>query len=1402
MAVLLLPTGASIAAEGGQDREVASAPHEKSLPASTRPQPPPLAIVSEFGRVPVTTLPELTASEIAEGVRQAGPSWLGSTRPVPGPADGRTGATDSGGITGRWYRLGDQAVWRAALTSPGASSLRLRLTGFDAPGDLYLTGGGSDLNYVGPYSARGPQGDGDYWSGIIRGDTVTVHYLLPAGSGTPSRLPFQIASLAHLRGLPPPISEDGLQDNRAGESEPVARSIVGCHIDVSCYPEWESRTQPSVAKILIPRGSGWIQCSGVLINPRYESDTTLLMLTAGHCLSSNEQAMNAVFVWNDQTTQCYGQPPSRYQLAQTTGARLIDYRDDRTGDWALLRLSKQAVLRVSGYWSRGWTAGYIRDETPVVAVSHPDAAFKRLSLGHLEHSRWTGLSETDYTGIRWRQGTTEGGSSGSGVLRESDGRLVGVMVGGSRDHEPCSPEHRGVMNRLSEIYGRIRPYLESERSVLGGRPSEIEVSLGRSGETVTITARADGTFWIGSSRVTDGSRVTSRNGSVYRLRLSRDGTWTATYLPVEIEVRLGISGDIATITVAEDGTSRIGNRVVTNGSLVTARNGNVYLLQRSQTGRWTATYQPTFVLVLLEQSSRVVLIRSAEDGTYWIDDWLVIDGGIYVAPDGYRYRLRQAPDGEWAATYEPHQIELLGGALTVPILPADDGSYQMHGERVPDQAAITHALYGTFRLQLDRRTGQWRSEPVPSGVPLAVSGMGIERVAGIGPAGFGGDGGSATLANLASPSDVTIDNVGNVLIADTENHRIRRVSPSGTISTVAGTGVAGFSGDGGDARNAQLRTPRGITVGPRGTIFVSDSGNNRIRAINSFGTIRTIAGGGEAEFGTDSGPALQVRLSNPHALAVDRQGNLFIADADNHRVRRLTSGAITTVAGTGWPRFGGDGGPAQHGSLRFPKGVAVDAAGVIYVADTGNNRIRRIARTGEISTVMGLGVRAFSGDGGLAAEATLSLPRRVAVAPDGSLYVADYRNDAVRRIDRHGFVRTIAGSGEASASVDVTPALRARIDGPLGLAVGDDGQLLFVDSGANRVLRLTPAWNVVTVEALPSPVHVELDGDGDWTRLWRAADSAHFHQGYPFRSGDQVWNWDASRAYRLDRSFSGWQSEEVEFDYVDDFETSLSAATAGDAEAQANVGAHYLLGLGAREDDSAALRWLRLAESQGHRSAPFLLGVMYELGRGVEADPTKAAEWYALGAQRGDPWSQTGLGSSLLLGEGIEQDVTAGVLWVLRAAMQDYAAAQSTLGFLLEGNLTVPESSAEAFAWTRFAALAGRPADQFTLGRFYRDGYGVVADASQAARWLQLAANRGGAPPPPAPPPAPPQFEPQEVRVTLGDSGTTVILYTNQDGGFTLGGRPFNDGGEVSAANGDIYVLRLVDGIWVAYLKP
>jgi sugar lactone lactonase YvrE len=294
------------------------------------------------------------------------------------------------------------------------------------------------------------------------------------------------------------------------------------------------------------------------------------------------------------------------------------------------------------------------------------------------------------------------------------------------------------------------------------------------------------------------------------------------------------------------------------------------------------------------------------------------------------------------------------------------------------------------------------------------------------------------------PSGVAYDAAGNLYFADTNRHQVFESTLAGQLIIVAGTGTQGFSGDGGAAIAATLDSPQGVAIGLDGTLYIADTGNQRIRAVRS-GTITIFAGTGTAGFGGDNGPATAAVFDHPNALAIDTTGALLLCDSGNHRVRRIASGTISTIAGSGVQGFGGDGGSAVAAQLDTPSGIAVATDGRIFVADTHNHRVRVIA------TFAGTGVAGYAGDGALATIAQLASPRGLFATASGALLIADSNNQRIRRVDASGVITTLAGDGTQGSSHDGAVA-STPLDTPRSVAISAFAAPVFADAG-NRLVR-------------------------------------------------------------------------------------------------------------------------------------------------------------------------------------------------------------------------------------------------------------------------------------------------------------------------------------------------------------
>ncbi|MGP0566984.1 MULTISPECIES: NHL domain-containing protein [unclassified Nitrospina] len=342
----------------------------------------------------------------------------------------------------------------------------------------------------------------------------------------------------------------------------------------------------------------------------------------------------------------------------------------------------------------------------------------------------------------------------------------------------------------------------------------------------------------------------------------------------------------------------------------------------------------------------------------------------------------------------------------------------------------------------------------------------LTNVVGTGVSGYSGDGGPATAATLKVPAGLTFDKEGNLYIADRENHVVRKVDANGIITTFAGTGEAGYSGDNGPATKAALNLPSDMTVDHNGNLFISDRSNNVIRKVDRNGTITTYAGTGNEGYNGDNMPALRTNLDKPFGLAVDKQGNLYIADRGNNRVRKVDadSGLMSTIGGDGGFFFIGDNGPAYRASIAGPTDVAVDDEGNVYVADRNNNRIRKINTLGMIRTVMGTGQQDYNGDAEVARETNLHLPFALTLDNNGDLLVVDRSHYRIRKMYQKGSrVETIAGNGVKNFAGDNGPATGANLEFPHGIVVDKHDNVIFADKGHYRIRQVDPEGVISTI---------------------------------------------------------------------------------------------------------------------------------------------------------------------------------------------------------------------------------------------------------------------------------------------------------------------------------------------------
>lgn len=353
---------------------------------------------------------------------------------------------------------------------------------------------------------------------------------------------------------------------------------------------------------------------------------------------------------------------------------------------------------------------------------------------------------------------------------------------------------------------------------------------------------------------------------------------------------------------------------------------------------------------------------------------------------------------------------------------------------------------------------------------LAQTSGSITTVAGNGLEGFAGDGGPAISAQVNNPEGIAADPLGNLYIADTQNHRIRKVTPDGLITTVAGNGTNGYGGDGGPAVLAQLYSPTGVAVDPLGNLYIADFNNHRVRKVAPDGLISTVAGGGSESLG-ESGPAASAQLTLPSSVTVDSRGNLYLADGFYmpnwisegvnegirinpliHHIHAVTPGGLISVVAGGALDGAGDGDLATSAQLSMPTSVAVDLTGNLYIAETYGHRIRRVTSDGFIATVAGNGTSGFSGDGGAAIMAQLKSPTGVTIDWAGSLYIVDAGNDRIRKVTPDGLISTVA-----------------QLNSPYDIAIDPAGNLFVAESMGNRIQKVSNSADVIRTDTTYFP---------------------------------------------------------------------------------------------------------------------------------------------------------------------------------------------------------------------------------------------------------------------------------------------------------------------------------------------
>ncbi len=377
--------------------------------------------------------------------------------------------------------------------------------------------------------------------------------------------------------------------------------------------------------------------------------------------------------------------------------------------------------------------------------------------------------------------------------------------------------------------------------------------------------------------------------------------------------------------------------------------------------------------------------------------------------------------------------------------------------------ATSACLQGPVAVALDASGNMFIADYANRRVRKVTTAGIISTVAGNGVSGIGGDNGPGTSAQLGFVSAITFNNSGELLIADNPNGKVRKLNKSGIITTAAGIGGLGFSGDGGLATLAKFNAINGLAVDKSGNLFICDTYNSRIRKVNTSGIVTTVAGTGANGFGGDGGLATAAQMYRPRNVAVDLSGNLLISGSFKIRKVTVSTGIITTMVGNGSGGYCGDNGSVTKAQIYHPVGVAADGAGNVFVVDRENHRIRKISSTGIMTTLAGTGKPGFSGDGGPASAASINLPTSVAVDKAGNVFFSDYTNNRIRKVSTSGIITTIAGiSGPGGFSGDGV-AITAKLFGPDGVSCDASGNVYFADQFNNRIRKITTTGTIVTV---------------------------------------------------------------------------------------------------------------------------------------------------------------------------------------------------------------------------------------------------------------------------------------------------------------------------------------------------
>jgi sugar lactone lactonase YvrE len=520
------------------------------------------------------------------------------------------------------------------------------------------------------------------------------------------------------------------------------------------------------------------------------------------------------------------------------------------------------------------------------------------------------------------------------------------------------------------------------------------------------------------------------------------------------------SGDTCSYTTNGSNPTTTSTAVTYSGAFTVSQSETVQAAIHDPVSGWGGVTAATFTIGGVPSSQAPIITP---------------DGGTFTAPQSVT--VTGIPDGD-TCYY------------------STDGAAPRYGSCTPYIGPFTVSQSETVYVANQNQAGDWGDAAsaiftINNQVTVPPAGTlmpgEITTVAGNNAWGYSGDNGPATSAWLDSPDGVAVDASGNLYIADTSNNRIRKVDPSGTITTVAGDGTAGYSGDNGPAISAELDRPYGVAVDASGNLYIADTYNQRIRKVSTSGTITTVAGNGHENYpgalngggySGDGGLATDAELNAPLAVAVDTSGNLYIADTYNQRIRKVdTSGTISTVAGNGQGGslggYSGDGGPATSAELAQPTGVAVDASGDIYIiSDQYHNCIRKVDTSGTITTVAYDGlIQAYTGPPVLStSSAALSLPAGVTVDASGNLYYSDGYSCVRKIVHTMDNIAIVAGKVDTTGySGDGGPAVDAELNCPDGVAVDSSGDIFIADTGNNRIREVKTSGSAAptTVENEP-----------------------------------------------------------------------------------------------------------------------------------------------------------------------------------------------------------------------------------------------------------------------------------------------------------------------------------------------